>query len=278
MSTSSEVDPVLTERFGQAVTYAAHLHGRQARKGTQIPYISHLLGVAALVLEQPGATEDQAIAALLHDAIEDQGHQTDLAEIGARFGPLVAQIVGDCTDADTDPKPPWRHRKVRYLAHLETVAEASLQVSVADKLHNATAIRNDVRTYGPVLWTRFNAPPAAQHWYYTSLAEVFERRLGNDLSVALARTVEEMFEETDTTLSLPEGVDRPDWVGAATLTGAAALVEAVEETTHAPVVTIDDRAWRTEDGRWWIERADAGDPARPLAIFVAPEIRLEDQA
>jgi hypothetical protein len=188
---------VLGHRFGEAVTLAADLHGRQTRKQTSIPYVAHLLGAAAYLLEQPGTTEDQAIAALLHDAIEDQGDQITLQDIEQRFGAAVARMVGDCTDADTDPKPPWPGRKAAYLLRLQTVGRSSLQVSLADKLHNATAILRDHHAVGTAVWDRFSAPPSAQHWYYTSLAEVFTRRLGNQLSHSLARTVHDMFDGVD---------------------------------------------------------------------------------
>ncbi len=196
---------VLGERFGQAVTLAADVHRDQTRKSTTIPYVAHLLGAASLLLEQPGTTEDQAIAALLHDAVEDQRDRLPLSAIRDRFGDVVARIVADCTDADTDPKPPWPGRKAAYIAHLQTVGRSSLQVSLADKLHNATAILRDRTAVGPAVWDRFTAPATAQHWYYTSLAAVFTRRLGNQLSQTLAWTVAQMFDgvERDPTWSPP---------------------------------------------------------------------------
>src|ERR1051325_6799957 len=122
--------------------YAARLHREQTRKGTEIPYVSHLLAVSALILEH-GGDEDQAIAGLLHDAAEDQGGQARLAEIESMFGPGVSRIVADCTDSWTDPKPPFRERKEAYLAHLPQKPQRSLLVSLADKTHNATAILFD---------------------------------------------------------------------------------------------------------------------------------------
>jgi (p)ppGpp synthase/HD superfamily hydrolase len=135
---------VLTTRFDDAFRYAHALHQHQLRKGTTIPYITHLMAVAALVVEH-GGDEDQAIAGLLHDAAEDQGGAATLAQIRARFGDAVADIVADCTDAWTEPKPPWRARKEAYLRELPSKPPASLLVSLADKTHNAEAIRFDYR-------------------------------------------------------------------------------------------------------------------------------------
>lgn len=265
--TAAPAPPVLTDRFAAAVAYAGQLHADQVRKGTTIPYVSHLLGAASLLLEQPGATEDEAIAALLHDAVEDQADRTDLAEIAQRFGDHVARIVADCTDADSHPKPPWRHRKVAHLAHLRDVAEPSLRVCLADKLHNATTIARDLHGHGSDLWRRFTAPPPAQRWYYTALAAVFTERLDGELSRTFALTVDELFAGVDTDLVLDRDRTRPPWVGADTLTGAAHDAEAAALET-GPLQPTDDGAWRSADGTWWVEPADVGDPARPLAIFV----------
>lgn len=272
----SEPHITLTPRFAQAVEYAAELHRDQSRKATSIPYVSHLLGAAAFVLEQPGTTEDQAIAGLLHDAIEDQPERTDLAEITDRFGPTVAQIVADCTDADTHPKPPWRHRKVAYLAHLETVAVLSLQVSLADKLHNARAILTDLQASGPTVWQRFNAPPVAQHWYYTGLAEVFDRRLDSTLSKALSATVGMITADLPATVDLAAGLERPSWVGTDSVTGAVADLDDAADRTHAlnsgaALQPVGPQAWRSGDDQWWVEKVDAGDPSHPLTVFVAPQ-------
>ena len=129
---------MLTDRFDDAFQYARRLHRTQTRKGTHIPYISHLMTVAALVIEHDG-NEDQAMGALLHDAAEDQGGAETLEEIGKRFGDAVAEIVSDCTDAWTEPKPDWRPRKEAYLAKLPSKPARSLLVSLADKTHNAEA-------------------------------------------------------------------------------------------------------------------------------------------
>jgi (p)ppGpp synthase/HD superfamily hydrolase len=166
-----------TQRFADAVVLAATLHADQVRKGTEITYLSHLLGVASLVLEH-GGSEDQAIAALLHDAVEDAGG-ADTAELIRRdYGDLVADIVIACSDTDQHPKPPWQARKQAYLDHLMSVDERVLLVSLADKVHNCRSLATDEVTHGDVLWERFNATRAQSCWYYTSLREVFEARMG----------------------------------------------------------------------------------------------------
>jgi (p)ppGpp synthase/HD superfamily hydrolase len=182
---------MLTDRFDDALSYASRIHREQRRKGTDIPYVSHLLAVASLTL-QHGGTEDQAIGALLHDAAEDQGGGARLADIRARFGDAVANIVADCTDSVTEPKPPWRARKEAYLASLEHKAPASLLVSMADKTHNASAIVTDLRMHGPVLWDRFTGGRDGSLWYYRSLSDVLGRRMPGALADELARQVEAM--------------------------------------------------------------------------------------
>lgn len=161
-------------------------HGGQTRKGTDIPYVSHLLAVASLVLEA-GGDEDMAIAGLLHDTIEDTAVTAE--DITSRFGPRVASIVEGCTDTDETPKPPWRPRKERYLAHLrspETPAEV-LVVSRADKLHNARTMLLDHRALGDAFWSRFNAGVEDQRWYLSSLVDVFTERLPGPMTDELRR-------------------------------------------------------------------------------------------
>ncbi len=166
------------------------LHATQTRKGTDTPYISHLLGVAGLVLEY-GGNEDQAIAAMLHDAIEDQGAQHEPV-IAQRFGPVVARIVRACTDADTLPKPPWHERKQTYIDHLAHVDADVLLVSAADKLHNARAICADLRLHGPAVFDRFKGGLEGTLWYYESLLDVFRWRMPGPLTGELAGAVEAM--------------------------------------------------------------------------------------
>jgi GTP pyrophosphokinase len=163
---------ILTQRFHDALGYAMELHATQVRKGTTIPYLAHLLAVASLVIEH-GSTEDEAIAALLHDAIEDQGGAPTREAIRRRFGDTVVTIVDGCTDADVVPKPPWRQRKAAYIAHLQHAPAAVHLVSIADKLHNARAILADYRTLGDTLWARFNGGRDGTLWYYQALLRVF---------------------------------------------------------------------------------------------------------
>ncbi len=164
----------LTGRFGQALLYAFQLHNGQERKGSQTPYIAHLLGVASLVLED-GGDEDEAIAALLHDAPEDQGGLETLEQIRTRFGERVASIVDGCTDTYETPKPPWRSRKEDYLAHLPAASPSVWRVSLADKLHNARTILVDLRLRGEPVWQRFKGGKTGSLWYYRSLVNIFEQ-------------------------------------------------------------------------------------------------------
>lgn len=163
----------LTARFEKALQYAASLHATQERKGTQIPYMAHLMSVAALVLED-GGDEDEAIAALLHDAVEDQGGQPTLEQIRRSFGDRVARIVDGCTDSEPTPEPPWRQRKEEYLAHIRDAPSDVRRVSSADKLHNARAILADFRRVGDALWERFNTDKEGTLWYYRSLVTAFQ--------------------------------------------------------------------------------------------------------
>ena len=181
----------LSHRFDDAFVYAHHIHGAQMRKGTKIPYISHLISVAALTLEH-GGNEDQAIAALLHDAVEDCGGAPQLEIIRQRFGDNVAQIVDDCTDSWVEPKPPWKQRKVDYVASIAKKPRTSLLVSLADKTHNARCILLDLRTLGPQLWDRFNAEKDELLWYYRSLADASAEAIPCPLVQEMDRTVQEM--------------------------------------------------------------------------------------
>jgi (p)ppGpp synthase/HD superfamily hydrolase len=163
----------LQSRFEEALLLAARLHARQKRKDKDLPYISHLLAVTALVLED-GGDEDEAIAALLHDAVEDQGGLRTLEEIHRRFGERVADIVEGCSDAVIHPKPPWRERKLAYLEHLRTASASVRRVSLADKLHNARTILADLEQDGEAVWERFNGGKQGSLWYYRSLLEIFQ--------------------------------------------------------------------------------------------------------
>lgn len=179
---------MLTGRYDEAFRYAHDLHRDQTRKGTAIPYISHLMSVSAIVVEH-GGDEHQAIGALLHDAAEDQGGQETLDEIRRRFGNAVAEIVYDCTDAWVEPKPEWRPRKEAYLAKLPGTSPRSLLVSLADKTHNAEAILFDYRALGDPLWQRFTGGADGTRWYYGALADVFEKVMPGSLADRLSRAV-----------------------------------------------------------------------------------------
>jgi (p)ppGpp synthase/HD superfamily hydrolase len=177
--TSQTTSPRLTPKFVEAVAYAADKHANQTRKGSGIPYLGHLLSVAGFVIEADG-TEAEAIAALLHDAAEDQGGEETLAEIREQFGDEIAAIVGECSDTFETPKPPWRERKQRYVDHLPEASDAAILVSLADKLHNARAILRDYREVGDELWQRFSVQDPQLHlWYYRSLLDVYARRVDN---------------------------------------------------------------------------------------------------
>jgi len=170
---------VLTDRFADAVQYAVNLHRSQVRKATSIPYVTHLFAVCSLVLEDDG-TEDEAIAALLHDGPEDQGGLAVLDEIRGRFGVVVAEMVEGLSDAIPslgETKAPWRERKERYLVHLVGAPASVLRVSLADKLHNARSVQVDLRADGEAVWDRFNAGRSEQAWYYRELLAIFEGRL-----------------------------------------------------------------------------------------------------
>jgi (p)ppGpp synthase/HD superfamily hydrolase len=180
---------MLTSRFDEAFVYARALHAAQTRKSTDVPYISHLMSVAALVIEN-GGDEDQAIAALLHDAVEDQGGQETFDVIRARFGESVAAIVADCTDSWVSPKPAWRPCKEAYIAKLADKPARSLAVSLADKTHNAESILFDYRIIGDEVWSRFTGGAAGTRWYYASLSQVFDKVMPGRLADRLARAVD----------------------------------------------------------------------------------------
>jgi len=178
----------LSTRYDDALVYASKLHRSQKRKGSDTPYIAHLLSVSSRVLSA-GGTEDQAIAGLLHDAAEDQGGEATLQEIELHFGKDVARIVYDCTDSWTDPKPAWRPRKEAYLSSLSGKPATSLLVSLADKVDNAEAIMRDCRHVGNAVWDRFTGGQEGTAWYYRQLTAIFDRVLPGQLASELSRTV-----------------------------------------------------------------------------------------
>jgi (p)ppGpp synthase/HD superfamily hydrolase len=181
----------LGPRFLRAFDFAFGKHTGQTRKASSVPYIAHLMGVAALVLEF-GGDEEMAIAALLHDVVEDCGGAPMLKEIKRRFGSRVARIVEGCTDSNTDPKPPWQARKEGYIQHLRTADTETRLVSAADKLHNVRAIVSDYREVGEAVWARFSGGREGTLWYYRALLQEFLRHKPNRLIRELELTVCEL--------------------------------------------------------------------------------------
>jgi (p)ppGpp synthase/HD superfamily hydrolase len=189
---------ILTERFTCAIDYARVLH-TEFRKGTQIPYMAHLLGVASLVMGEAGGsipvTEDMVIAAVLHDTVEDHGGKRRLDDVEKEFGKDVARMVDGLSDTlaeDHDKKEGWEERKTAYLARLRTESEDVLLISAADKLYNAKAILDDFREIGPKVFDRFKRGPKEQLWYFHSLLEVFHARLKSRTVDELQRVVDEI--------------------------------------------------------------------------------------
>jgi len=178
-------------RFDHAFRFAAEKHATQTRKRTPVPYLSHLMSVAALVLEA-GGDEDQAIAALLHDVVEDCGGEPVLAEVRQRFGERVAGIVQGCSDAYTIPKPPWKQRKLDYLESLRRAGDDVRLVSAADKLHNVRTILADYRVEGDSVWNRFSGQRDGTLWYYRAVLDVLRAGRPNRLLDELQRVVTEL--------------------------------------------------------------------------------------
>jgi (p)ppGpp synthase/HD superfamily hydrolase len=181
-------------RLTEAFAVACEVHADQSRKGTTIPYVSHLMAVASLVLEH-GGDEDVAVAALLHDAPEDRGGRAMLEEIRGRFGERVAGIVEGCTDTFEQKKPAWRERKERYIAHLQRADRDTCVVSAADKLHNARSILHDLRNRAPDVFTRFSATELQTGWYYGRMARVLHQRLAGTEGLALATALFHVVDE-----------------------------------------------------------------------------------
>jgi (p)ppGpp synthase/HD superfamily hydrolase len=167
-------NPKLTSRFEQALIYATQLHAKQVRKCSDIPYISHLLSVAALILED-GGDEEEAIAGLLHDAVEDRGGIKTREAILRQFGERVVSIVDGCTEPYLEPKPPWRDRKLQYIEQMRHASPSVLRVSMADKLHNARSILVDWHREGDTVWDKFNGGKEGTLWFYRSLLEIYEK-------------------------------------------------------------------------------------------------------
>lgn len=183
-------------KFEEALIYATHVHAGQRRKGTGIPYITHLLAVAAIVGEN-GGTEDQVIAALLHDAPEDAGGKIRLEDIRLRFGDEVAEIVAGCTDTYEHPKPSWPERKEKYIKHLSEAPASIRLVAAADKLHNARSVLADYREIGENLWDRFTGKKEGTLWYYRAVADTLRERDDRPVMAELDRVVAKIEREAD---------------------------------------------------------------------------------
>lgn len=163
---------LLTPRFEQALVYATIIHAGQMRKGSDVPYISHLMAVTSIALEH-GATEDEAIAALLHDAVEDAGGKERANDIRLRFGDTVADLVISCTDTMMERRPEYNNRRAAYVGSIQHKSAASILISAADKLHNSRSILRDYREVGDRVWNRFHHSKESTLWYYRALADAF---------------------------------------------------------------------------------------------------------
>ena len=190
---SEHVQP-LSEKFRSAIDFAFQLHKDQIRKGSNVPYISHLMAVTGLVLES-GGDEDEAIAAVLHDAVEDQGGLATLEEIRCRFGDKVASIVKECSDSFSTPKPPWRERKEKYLQKLETASPSVLKISLADKFHNIRSLYWAYLRYGEKTWANFRGGKEGTLWYYHELSKVFHKHNANFMLQEFDRYLEQLEKE-----------------------------------------------------------------------------------
>ena len=181
------------DKYLEAYVYSYKLHKKQTRKGSNIPYFTHLSSVSNLIIENNGTTT-QAIAGLLHDAVEDQGGAKTLAAIKRKFGPKVAKIVDQCSDTTIKPKPPWKTRKIKYIKDIKNKTQDTLLVSLCDKYHNANCILSDYQKVGEEIWDRFTASKQETFWYYESLYKEFKKYLKNHLELikAFKDTVDEM--------------------------------------------------------------------------------------
>jgi (p)ppGpp synthase/HD superfamily hydrolase len=183
--------PHLGLRLQRAFRYAAEKHQGQTRKQTAVPYLSHLMAVASLVLEA-GGDEEMAVAALLHDVVEDCGGMPRLREVRKQFGPRVAGIVEGCTDSFGEPKREWAERKKDYLREVKHADADTRLVSAADKLHNVRTILSDYRQHGEAIWARFSGKKEGTLWYYRALSDEYQRRNRNRISRELALVVAEL--------------------------------------------------------------------------------------
>lgn len=191
VQTETELYPLKSTRFVGALGYATQLHQNQTRKDGKTPYIAHLLAVASLVLED-GGDEDEAIAALFHDALEDQGGAETEAKIRQRFGDKVTAIVKGCTESETIPKPPWKERKQRYLEQMKQGTTSVLRVSIADKLHNARSLLTQLRVHGDITWSLFHGGKEGTLWFYRSLLEIYQQKLETPMLTELEQIINQL--------------------------------------------------------------------------------------
>lgn len=189
--TPTTQNPLLSERFEEALGFAAKLHVRQIRKGSGIPYISHLLSVAALVMEDHGS-EDEVIAALLHDAVEDQGGFETREKILQKFGPEVCALVDAVTDSEGSPKPPWQERKERLLRQMENASEGAMRICTADKLHNVRTLVADVKRRGDEAWEPFQKDRDENVWFFTAFVETIKKRFSSPMLDELQSLIEQL--------------------------------------------------------------------------------------
>lgn len=193
--------PAYSSSLLHALQFAGHIHAEQRRKGSDIPYLSHLMAVCAIVLDY-GGSETEAIGALLHDAAEDCGGRQMLEKVRNTFGDPVAEIVEGCTDTFEDPKPEWRPRKEGYIRHLAGAPDPVRMVACADKLHNLLCTVRDLRAApGPDYWTRFTAGRDEQLWYYRGCMEAF----GQGKRPPMLREFEIVFAEFEKLTAIPMG-------------------------------------------------------------------------
>lgn len=183
--------PKLGRRLQDAFKYAAEQHAGQTRKKSAVPYLAHLIAVTSLVLEA-GGDEDMAIAALLHDVVEDCGGMPRLREVRKKFGARVARIVEGCTDSFGDDRGEWRERKQNYLNEVKHADAETRLVSACDKLHNVRTIVSDYRSIGQAVWERFSGKKEGSLWYYRALSDEYQRREPNAITRELALTVTEL--------------------------------------------------------------------------------------
>ena len=203
--------PKLGPRLQRAFRYAAEMHAGQTRKQTAVPYLSHLMAVASLVLEA-GGDEEMAIAALLHDVAEDCGGMPTLREVRKLFGRRVANIVDGCTDSYTEPKPEWLQRKKDYLSELRHADADTRLVSAADKLHNVRTILADYRQQGELIWDRFTGKKDGTLWYYRALSDEYQRspnRLTQELEIAVAELESEVAKKARPSKPLTRKFNKP---------------------------------------------------------------------